>query len=57
MESLKVRPVINKKNNQINISLPKNQLSEKFKNDIQDMESIDIKIERWKCDKALRRKS
>jgi len=49
----KVKPVLNKKNGQINISLPKKKLPSKVKNNIKKMGSIDIKIKGINIKKKL----
>ena len=47
MKPFSVKPVINKKNKQINISLPKGKLSQEFKDDIPKIKSLRIRIEGW----------
>ena len=48
MKFLKVKAVVNKKTGQINISLPRKQLSLEMKNKILDMKQLKIKIKDFK---------
>jgi len=45
MKSFKVKPVINKKNNQINISLPRKKLNKEIRSKIDKIDSLKINIE------------
>lgn len=42
-----VKPIINKRNNQINISLPKKELSKKLIDKIFDTHELKIQLEDW----------
>lgn len=44
MKSIQVKPNINKKNKQINISLPKKKLSKEFLSKLPNVKSIKFKI-------------
>lgn len=51
MKPLKVKPIFNKKNKQVNFSLPKRKLSKEFRDDIPKMKSIKIRIVDWEKSK------
>lgn len=46
-KTLCVKPRVNKKNGQINISLPRKQLSKKFSQEIMEMKSLKVILEDW----------
>jgi len=47
MQEITIKPRINKKNGQINFSLPKKQMSKNFLKDSHLIKSMKIKIKGW----------
>lgn len=47
MKSFKIKPIINKRNGQINFYLPKQKLSKTFLKNTHSIKSVKIKIEEW----------
>ena len=46
-DSISVRPIINKKNGQCVINLPRKKMSKKFKEDLFNIKKMRIKVEDW----------
>lgn len=47
MTKIKIRPIFNKKNKQINFSIPKKKVPIKIRKKLKDLKSLEFKVQKW----------